>query len=199
LSAPLYPRGAVLALLDTPHLSAATRAAWEKRLHPAALADPVFFSLAAFATLRAVEARLVTPVGGIDTGAAACLDAQLAASEGPGWRYDTLPPDAVSYRDGIAAIDASAVASAGLPFAEFGAEAQDALLHDVQRGAAPGAIWAGLDQRRFFEMLLAALTEFQVAHPAVQDAIGCAAAADLPEWTAIGLGEREPREPEAIR
>lgn len=192
---PHYPRGAVLALVDSA-FTPPTRAAWAARLAEPRVEVPAFFAPAAFATLRAAAARLVPAPAGIDTDLAGALDRRLAAGEGRGWRYDVLPADGDAHAAGLAALDATAQATVGTGFAPATLDRQDALLAAVQRGAAPA--WSGPDQRRWFELLLVDLTELHVAHPAVQDAMGIAASADAPGWTRIGLGEREPREPEPL-
>ncbi len=189
---PHYPRGAVLALLDTA-FTPPTRAAWIARLAQPCVATPAYFTPATFATLRAVAARLVPAPDGIDTDLAGALDRRLTSGEGRGWRYDVLPADGGAHAAGLAALDAIARATVGTGFAHATPDQQDVLLDTVQRGTTPA--WSGPDQRRWFELLLVDLTELHVGHPAVQDAMGIAASADAPGWARIGLGEREPREP----
>ncbi len=74
---------------------------------------------------------------------------------------------------------------------------QDAVLGSVQNEEAAGATWNLLPSRRFFEELLAEVTEIYYAHPLAQEEIGYAGMADAPGWTRIGLDEREEREPQA--
>ena len=71
---------------------------------------------------------------------------------------------------------------------------RDTVLQLVQAGKAPGEAWQTLPAGRFFEELLAELTELYYAHPLAQEEIGYVGLADLPSWTKIGLNEKEDRE-----
>ena len=51
-----------------------------------------------------------------------------------------------------------------------------------------------MDAGRFFEELLAELTENYYAHPLAQEEIGYVGMADLPKWVNIGLNEKDDRE-----
>jgi len=56
-------------------------------------------------------------------------------------------------------------------------------------------MWRTLPAARFFEELLAEVVETYYAHPLAQEEIGYAGMADAPGWRAIGLDEREERDP----
>ncbi|WP_240731526.1 gluconate 2-dehydrogenase subunit 3 family protein [Hymenobacter radiodurans] len=75
---------------------------------------------------------------------------------------------------------------------------QASVLELVQVGEAPGEAWQTVPAVRFFEEMLAELTELYYAHPLAQEEIGYVGMADAPGWTRLGLNELEPREPEAI-
>lgn len=166
-------------LLASDHVSPATRAALTVRLAEEPT-TPRFFTTAEFATLTAVCARLVPPGSAARRPIASLIDARLADVRGNGWRYAELPADGEAYRAGLATIDATA----GGDFAVLGGARQDAVLGEVQR-AAP----------RFFEELLAEVVERFYADPVAQGEIGYVGFADRPAWTALGLDERDPREP----
>ena len=102
-------------------------------------------------------------------------------------------------RGGLAGFDDTARALAGTGFLDLSAEDRDRVILAVQAGDPPGAAWATLPPRRFFEDLLAAATEAFYAHPLAQEEIGYVGYADARGWQAIGLGEREAREPVGAR
>ena len=194
-----YPPGAVLALLNTPAVTPATRAVLVARLAPTRDVVPRFLDGATYAVLAAVCARLIPqPERPQPIELAGPVDARLADGRGNGWRYAVLPPDGDAYRRALTAVDAEATRRYATPFPALDAARQDAVLVAVQHGAVVDPAWAGLSPTRWFEELLAEVTEFYYSHPFGQDEIGCAAMADGPGWTAIGLDERAPREPAAV-
>ena len=193
-----YPVGTVRALVDSEHVTAPTRAALQARLagpgvaHPDVLGDCVEL-------LAAVCARLVPqddrePL--VDV--AGTIHARLATGIGDGWRYADLPPDDAAWRRGLDGIDETARAMFGGGFTGLPSDDRDTVLRAVQAGSPAGEAWRALPAARFFEMLLAAVVETFYAHPLAQEEIGYAGMADAPGWQAIGLGEREAREPAEI-
>ena len=198
----------LLALLDTPAVTPATRRVLRARLDgapglvPGAEPPPRWFAATEYAALRAACARLLDIADGDAPSAdwvAAAIDHRLAHGASDGWRYDALPPDGEAYRRLLAALDALAVADHGRPFAALDDAARDALLERVQRGDVPAHARRGLDARRCFEELLAECVECFYAHPLALDELGYAGFADVPGWHAIGLDVREPREPRESR
>jgi gluconate 2-dehydrogenase gamma chain len=194
-----YPPGTVRALLDTPHVSEATRAALQQRLE-AAPYQPQFFDADTYRLLGAVCARLIPqPERGAEAiDLAAGIDQRLFAGKSDGWRYDVLPPDREAYRLGLGGIQQAAQAEFGQDFSGLSEADQDAVLAAVQAGTAPGDLWLKVEARRFFEELLAEATILYYSHPLAQEEIGYVGMADLPAWTRIGLDEREEREPTAL-
>ncbi|KUG09974.1 gluconate 2-dehydrogenase subunit 3 family protein [Solirubrum puertoriconensis] len=197
---PHYPPGTVRALLDTEHVSDATREALQRRL--AAGTEPYqtqFFEPEAYALLEAVCARLLhqpnAPANVIDV--ARCVDERLALGHADGWRYDALPPDREAYRLALGGLRQTAQAQYGRDFLQLTPAEQDAVLQAVQAGTASGAIWQELNGPLFFEELLAETISLYYSHPLAQEEIGYVGMADLPAWTRIGLNDREEREPQA--
>ncbi|GAA4016882.1 hypothetical protein GCM10022408_33020 [Hymenobacter fastidiosus] len=189
-----YPAGTVRALLNTDLVTAATRAVLEARLTAPAY-EPQFFEPETYALLRAVAARLIPqPDRPEPIELAPAIDQRLLQGGSDGWRYDALPPDREAFRMGLGGIRQSAQALFQHDFMELAAEQQDAVLQAVQEGQAPGEIWLTMPAARFFEELLAELTENYYAHPLAQEEIGYVGMADVPGWTKIGLNEREDRE-----
>ncbi|MCB2406567.1 gluconate 2-dehydrogenase subunit 3 family protein [Hymenobacter lucidus] len=194
-----YPAGTVRALLATDQVSPPTRAALEARLLAPAY-EPQFFDAATYELLRMVAARLFPqPDRPEPIELAPALDQRLLTGGSDGWRYDVLPPDREAYRLGLGGIRESGRVMFGAPFEHLTDLQQDVVLQAVQNETAPGPIWETLSAGRFFEELLAELTETYYAHPLAQEEIGYAGLADLPGWTHIGLNEKEAREPEEAK
>ena len=198
---PHYPSGTVRALLSTEHVSAATRAAVQGRLDAPANYAPQLLAPETYALLEAVAARLLPQPDRPDQPIplAPALDQRLAAGRADGWRYDTLPPDREAFRLGLGGIQEIAQVLFQADFTSLNTEQQDAVLQALAEGHPPGPAWETLDAVRFFEELLAELTETYYAHPLAQEEIGYVGLADLPSWTRIGLNEKEDREPKPMR
>lgn len=198
---PHYPSGTVRALLSTEHVSAATRAAVQGRLDAPANYAPQLLAPKTYALLEAVAARLLPQPDRPDQPIplAPALDQRLAAGRADGWRYDTLPPDREAFRLGLGGIQEIAQVLFQADFTSLNTEQQDAVLQALAEGHPPGPAWETLDAVRFFEELLAELTETYYAHPLAQEEIGYVGLADLPSWTRIGLNEKEDREPKPMR
>ncbi len=192
----IYPVGSVRALLRTELLTPATRSVIEARLQPAEETAPQFFSLDEFGALTAACIRLL-PADSPLTGkqAAQAIDTRLAEGHCDGWRYDSLPPDGDAYRKGLRALDASARLEGVECFAALSSERQDAFVTTVARAESSGEAWKTFDAKRFFEELLAEISECYMSDPLVQEQIGYAGMADAAGWQRIGLDEREVWEP----
>jgi gluconate 2-dehydrogenase gamma chain len=192
-----YPSGTIRALLNTPHVSEATRTAIQARLDAPAAYTPQLLAPEAYALLEAVAARLLPqpdrPEGPVPL--APAIDQRLAEGRADGWRYDTLPPDREAYRLGLGGIQEIAHSQFQVDFRALLPEQQDEVLQALANGTPPGKTWQTLNAGRFFEELLAELTETYYAHPLAQEEIGYVGMADLPTWSKIGLNEKEEREP----
>ena len=97
-------------------------------------------------TLEAIVARLIPSdarsPGALEAGAARYIDRALG---------DALAASRGAYAAGLAALDAHARGAAGMPFAELGAERQDALLRDLEQNVAKGFTPTA---SAFFELVL---------------------------------------------
>jgi hypothetical protein len=199
-----YPRGTVRALVDTDFVTPATRAVLKSRLvpddaPPLAVSKPRFFDSVAFDTLHAACARLIPQTDRTrPVDLAGALDDRLAEGKCDGWRYSQMPPDGEAYRRGLLGLNESAHAMFDLPFYVLDAAQQDEVLLAVQRNEAPGRTWKTIPARRFFEELLAELTECFYSDPLTLEEIGYVGFADARGWNAIGLNELEAREPGAV-
>jgi gluconate 2-dehydrogenase gamma chain len=185
-------------LLPTDHLSAVTRAALTQRLaetDQAAAYQPRFFAPETYQLLVAVAARLFPqPERPVLIPLAMGVDDRLAQGKSDGWRYDALPPDREAYRMGLGGIEQIAQSLFKADFEQLASEQQDEVIKSLATGNPPGEVWQTLRADRFFEEMLAELTENYYAHPWAQEEIGYTGYADLPAWTKIGLNEKEPRE-----
>ena len=192
---PRYPAGTVLAVLETDLVTRPTAAALRQRLRPVEAHDPLLDE-AGVTLLRAICARLIPqPDRAEPIDIAARLHHDIATGGGDGWRYAVLPDDAAALSTGMAGVDWTALALTGQPFLDLDAIQQDRVLETVQRGAVRGPAWRELDQRRWFEELLVAVTEIYYSHPLAQEEIGYLGMADAPGWADVGLGARAPYEP----
>ena len=191
------------ALLASELVTPPTRAALLARLPsepsalPTAEEPPSFFHAPEFATLVAVCARLLPPGTPHPTPSETAhqIDHRLAEARGDGWRFDKLPPDGEAYRTGLRGLDATARQQSAGPFSSLPPAKQDALLRALADGKLSGNPWENIDGARFFQELLAELSELCFSHPLVQQHIGYAGFADAAGWQKIGLNEREAWEP----
>lgn len=193
-----YPDGTFAALIDTPFVTAPTRAALKARMDKAPTIEPRFLDAQRFRLLAAVCDRLLGEAGPRRIDVAGAIDARLAAGTTDGWRYDALPDDGTALRRGLDGIEETARLLAGAPFLDLAAAERDRVIAAVASGEPPGETWGTLPAARFFEDLLAGATESFYAHPLAQEEIGYVGYADARGWQAIGLNDREPREPEPL-
>ena len=194
-----YPTGSVRALIATDLITPATRHVLQSRLKPRDDAEPRFFNDHTFRILRAVCARLIPQPDRSDpVDLAAALDERLAEGKCDGWRYAAMPADEVAYVRGLHGLDEQAHTRFGVHFAALDGTRQDEVLLMVQRGEVAGAAWEELPAHRFFEELLAELTECYYSDPQTQEEIGYVGMADAQGWQAIGLDQLAPHEPRAV-
>ncbi|GGG38281.1 gluconate 2-dehydrogenase subunit 3 family protein [Hymenobacter glacieicola] len=199
MASPHYPDGTVRALLQTDLVTEATRAALLPRLdtsvHP-----PQFFDEATYQLLRAVAARIYPqPERPEPIELAPVVDKRLAQGDSDGWRYDAMPPDREAYRLGLGGINQAAQALFQRPFVQLPEPEQDQIIAAVANGTAPGENWQHLPIDRFFEELLAELTEDYYSHPLAQEEIGYVGMADVSGWHHLEPNQLEAREPEAAK
>lgn len=195
---PLYPPGSVRVLLESDLVTPATREALRARLAVPIVLVPLFFGIAAFATLCAVCDRLIPqPERPRPIDLCGTLDTRMASGEGDGWRYAHMPADCQAQTDGLAGIEQTALAMFAVAFTGLDDEEQDEVLRAVQGGTAAGPIWQTLDAKRYFEELLAQVVDIYYSHPLGAEEIGYAGMADSHGWQHVGLGDRQAHEPVA--
>lgn len=185
-------------LLPTDHVSDATRTALTQRLADTEAApsyEPQLLAPETYRLLEAVAARLFPqPDRAQPIPLAYAIDKRLAKGGSDGWRYNAMPPDREAYRLGLGGIEQIAQALFQADFEQLTPTQQDEVVKSLAGGNPPGAAWQEVPADRFFEEMLAELTENYYAHPWAQNEIGYTGYADLPRWERIGLNEKNPRE-----
>ncbi|CCH56674.1 hypothetical protein BN8_06055 [Fibrisoma limi BUZ 3] len=195
-----YPEGTVRALLNTDHVTPATRTTLEARLSLHAPYEPQFFTASEYVLLKAVCDRLI-PQTGSDTdyiNIARGIDERLTRNESNGWRYDSMPPDQDAYQLGLAGLEATAQSRHQQSFLHLPDAQQDDLLRLIQQAEVEGEPWDRLPAERFFEEILAEAVENYYSHPLAQEAIGYVGMADTPAWQRLGLNTLDDREPRPL-
>ncbi len=180
-------------LLDTPHVTAATRAVLRGRLAWRS-AGPAFLTADELASLAAVCDTLVPQDAGrprVDL--AGEVDRRLAAGEGDGWRYADLPPDGDAYRLGLRALDATV---APARFRDLSPTDRHAVVGGLLDGTRRWPV-ADLDPRRLLGDWLAEAVVIYYSHPAAGMAdMNYVGFADAQGWRHVGLNQLDPVERE---
>ncbi|MBO0930521.1 gluconate 2-dehydrogenase subunit 3 family protein [Fibrella aquatilis] len=193
-----YPLGTVRTLLDTDHVTPATRQALQERLDKQPDWQGLtlrFFTPDEAELLKQLTARLLPqPADREQIDVINPVDHRLAHNESDGWRYDVLPADPDAWRMGLTAFQEAAQAQFGKPFTQLDSPQQDQLIGQMQQGTATGASLTALQSKHFFEDMLAELVSLYVSHPLAQEEMGYVGMADKPRWDRIGLNELEERE-----
>ena len=179
-------------LLDSRHVSPATRRALADRLGPdTGWPDPAIFTDQQRETLTAVALRLIPDIDGLPRpNLAKTFEYRIASPQGKGWRYAGLPPDVDTHRRLLGLIESQSAQALGHSFRAISDADQDAILLRLQSGDARSPF----DTARAFEEMSAAMVECYASDPAVVVALGYVGFADLPAWERIGLDERDDRD-----
>ncbi len=107
-----------------------------------------YFTLDEARCLAAISDQIIPPdqdAGASWAGVVEYIDRQLS---GP---YENLR---AIYRRGLAGVDQSSRSAYGKVFADLDADQQIALLHRLEKGKAPGAIWKEISSPEFFSYLV---------------------------------------------
>jgi hypothetical protein len=194
-----YPSWNVLDLWDSQSFNDATRGALTHRLKH--VPERRFFTEDEWTLMDAAVARLVPqPDRAEPIPVTPWIDHQLTVNRGDGFRYHDLPHQREAWRHGLAGIEAEARARHGTGFAALDDADQDALLRHIQNGEADPTLWPGLSAKRFFtELLLRTVVTIYYAHPDAWNEIGFSGPASPRGHMRLGIGERDPWEPEAGR
>jgi pimeloyl-ACP methyl ester carboxylesterase len=200
------------AMIASKRVSTPTRDALHARERPpGAPYEPKALDRASYAVLRAVVDRVVPQAGTPAIDLAARIDEQLHGAQSDGWRFAALPPDARAYADGLATLDDLARSVSAQGFAALEPSAQDDVLRAVAAGTT-GTIGAAppgrLDReqlRMWFEDVRADAIKAFTLHPQTLARMGYSGFANGGDgetksgFARIGIDEREPWEPVALR
>ena len=170
--------GSLLALINSDYVTLATRKALQERLDKFPVSDPLFFTEVEFNRLQLVCNQLVPQTESDRIDIAGLIDERLANQKTDGWRYDELPNDGEAYRLFLVGISQTAEALFDHSFDTITPEQQAKILLAVQQGEADSPAWQHLPINRFFEELLAEVTEIYYSHPMAQQRIGYTGMAD---------------------
>ena len=170
--------GSLLALINSDYVTLATRKALQERLDKFPVSDPLFFTEVEFNRLQLVCNHLVPQTESDRIDIAGLIDERLANQKTDGWRYDELPNDGEAYRLFLTGISQTAEVLFDHSFDTITSEQQAKILMAVQQGEATGPAWQQLPTNRFFEELLAEVTEIYYSHPMAQQRIGYTGMAD---------------------
>lgn len=179
-------------ILNSPHLSTATREVFLTRLAIPEKREPEFFSAEAFRLLIAVsdclfpqdKNKYVVDLAGL-------LDTSMHAGEGDGWRFADTISDQKLLQQGIENVDRSSLARFDRGFLQLEYSEQNVLLKEIQFGKVDHTIWKEINSARFFEELLIRLTEIFYSHPFTRLSIGELSAFDKPGWLNTSADERD--------
>ena len=100
------------------------------------------------------------------------LDARLHAQEGPGYRYEEMPPDPEFWRKLARALDAEAREGGSRPFAELHPQERERLVAALAKGETKARAWDGLPPARAWQLVLAEMVTHYYAHPYAWSEIG---------------------------
>ncbi|MCY7356588.1 MAG: gluconate 2-dehydrogenase subunit 3 family protein [Rudanella sp.] len=170
--------GSVLDLINSDHVTPATRNALQNRLNQPPITEPKFFDEKQFKRLQLTCNQLIIRLNKEPIDIAGPIDIRLANGITNGWRYDDLPNDGEAYRLFLTGINQTAEALFDHSFETITTEQRDAVLRAVQQGEATGPAWQNLPTDRFFEELLTEVTEVYYSHPLAQQQIGYTGMAD---------------------
>lgn len=170
--------GSVLDLINSDHVTPATRTALLERLNKPPVTDPRFFDGEEFSSLQLICNQLVPQPEGDSIDIAGLIDERLANHKTNGWRYNDLPNDGEAYELFLTGINQTAETLFGHSFETITAEQRNRVLLTVQQGEATGPAWQNLPSNRFFEELIAEVSEVYYSHPTAQQRIGYTGMAD---------------------
>jgi hypothetical protein len=134
--------------------------------------------------LLALDARPGVPVLEL-------IDARLAAGDGDGYRYDTMPEDGDAWRRSLAGLDADAGDRFGLTFAETTGDQRRTIVESIQGG---DGTWHGMTADRVFGLWMRYACTAFYSHPSAWNEIGFGGPAYPRGYKNIGVGRREPWE-----
>lgn len=158
-----------------------------------------FFTPAEALTMQAVVDRILPQEDRIDAYRIPVLpgvDKRLAANRIEGYRFEDMPSDQQAYRIAAQAFEQMAQEVHQQAFHELRVIQQEELLQSVHNGEPKGAadLWAQMNVKRFWPMLVGDCSSVYYAHPFAWDEIGFGGPAYPRGYMRLENGEPEPWE-----
>ncbi len=170
-----------LELLDSDSVTDETRRVLKERLH-AKETPPRFFDGREFEILKAVCETLAPSEIVPRWFAASEIDKRLAENSGNGWRYDSMPSDAESYKTGLRLLNETAQEIFQKDFAALEIEKRKDILKRFESGSAELKGKLNFNRVRFLEELFTEFAEIFYSHPLALEEIGYIGFADAHGW-----------------
>ncbi len=168
-------------LLNSDQVTDPTRQVLQQRITETNISN-AFFTAEEFDLLQSVCDALLAQSENRLVNIAGMIDQRLTAKTGPGWRYDKLPADGISYKTGLKGIAESVLLLHHKNFDGLSAEEKNNLLKTVREGTITGETWKNFLSKLFFELILTEATEHFYSHPAAQADINYTGFADAKGW-----------------
>lgn len=195
-----YPVGTVSALLHTDLVKPNTMEVLLDRLDKKHSVVPRFFDEKSFQVLHALCTCLIPQANRLQAiDLPGLLEEHLISGAGKGWRYNEMPPDKITFSRGLYGINETSESIYQREFTLLDHSEQDIVIKEIQSGVAEGKTWDQISPVRFFDELLALLTELYYSHPIAKEEIGEVSFADGKGWQRIGLNQLEAHEPLPIK
>jgi hypothetical protein len=119
------------------------------------------------------------------------IDSRLAACEGDGYRYDTMPEDREAWCRSLAGLDQDANERFGATFAEANRDQRRVIVQSIQD--CEGS-WNDMPANRIFGLWMRYACSAFYSHPSAWNEIGFGGPAYPRGYKNIGIGRREPWE-----
>lgn len=154
--------------------------------------DLTFFTRDEVVTASALTDRLLAQDEDPRVPVVNMIDARLAANQTDGWHYEDMPTDTRAWQDSLAGLEADARERGACRFHELHREAQDELLHDIQRMGS--AQWHGMPAGHVWNLWNRYVCSAFYSHPWAWEEIGFTGPAYPRGYKNIGIDAREPFE-----
>ena len=168
-------------LLESDFVTVPTRRVLQERLDSVEKTRR-FFDEQQYTILKAVCETLAPSKAVPDWFAANAIDQRLAENTGNGWRFDTMPTDAESYKIGLRQLDDAAQETFQKDFAALVIRQRKEIFERIKSGTIPAITPPDFDSTIFFSELCAEFAEIFYSHPLAQAEIGYIGFADAHGW-----------------
>ncbi|MBV8432233.1 MAG: gluconate 2-dehydrogenase subunit 3 family protein [Solirubrobacterales bacterium] len=119
------------------------------------------------------------------------VDAKLFAGQLDGFRFAGMPDDRQTWRLAAQGLDAVAVQHGSQNFADASPEVQEKIVDAFHKGDLRGEVWAELDVKRAWSVLMRSVLSAFYSHPWAWNEIGFGGPAYPRGYARLGVGQRE--------